>query len=46
MSIGKVFFVFLFMKVMSVRSVKQYCFVRKYAAVPVKLKIVSLQYTG
>ena len=29
-----------------VRSVKQYCFVRKYAAVPVQLKIVILQYTG
>ena len=29
-----------------VRSVKQYCFVRKYAAVPVQLEIVILQYTG
>jgi uncharacterized membrane protein len=28
-----------------VRSVKQFCFVRKYAAVPVQLKIVFLQYT-
>ena len=29
-----------------VRSVKQYCFVRKYAAVPIQLEIVILQYTG
>ena len=29
-----------------VRSVKLHCFVRKYAAVPVQLKIVILQYTG
>jgi hypothetical protein len=29
-----------------VRSVKRYCFVRKYAAVPVKLEIVILQYFG
>jgi hypothetical protein len=29
-----------------VRSVKRYCFVRKYAAVPVKLEIVILQYIG
>jgi hypothetical protein len=27
-----------------VRSVKRYCFVRKYAAVPVQLEIVILQY--
>ena len=29
-----------------VRSVKQYCFVRKYAAVPVQIEIVVLQYIG
>jgi hypothetical protein len=29
-----------------IRSVKKYCFVRKYAAVPVQLEIVILQYTG
>ena len=29
-----------------VRPVKQYCFVRKYAAVPVQLEIVILHYTG
>jgi hypothetical protein len=29
-----------------VRSVKPHCFVPKYAAVPVQLKIVILQYTG
>ena len=28
------------------RSIKRYCFVRKYAAVPVQLEIVILQYTG
>jgi hypothetical protein len=28
-----------------VRSVKRYCFVRKYATVPVKLEIVILQYS-
>jgi len=27
-----------------IRAVKRYCFVRKYAAVPVKLEIVILQY--
>ena len=44
MSIKKVFFVFLFMKV--VRSIKRYCFVRKYSAIPVQLEIFILQYTG
>jgi len=29
-----------------IRSVKRYCFVRKYAAVPVQLEIVILEYTG
>jgi hypothetical protein len=29
-----------------VRSVKQYCFVRKYAAVPVQLKIVIIMRDG
>ena len=29
-----------------VRSVKRYCFVRKYAAVPVQLEIVVLQNIG
>jgi hypothetical protein len=29
-----------------IRSVKRYCFVRKYAAVPVQLEIVILQYIG
>ena len=29
-----------------VRSVKQYCFVRNYSAVPVQLEIVIPQYTG
>ena len=29
-----------------VRSIKRYCFVRKYAAIPVQLKISILQYTG
>jgi len=29
-----------------IRSVKRYCFVRKYAAVPGKLEIIILQYTG
>jgi hypothetical protein len=29
-----------------IRSIKRYCFVRKYAAVPVQLEIVILQYTG
>ena len=29
-----------------IRSVKRYCFVRQYAAVPVQLEIVILQYTG
>jgi len=35
MSIKKVFFDFLFMKVM-------YCFIRKYAAVPIQLKIIII----
>ena len=38
MSIRKVFFFFLIHEGY-VRSVKQYCFVRKYAAVPVQLKL-------
>jgi hypothetical protein len=29
-----------------IKSVKNYCFVRKYAAVPVQLEIVILQYMG
>jgi len=29
-----------------IRSVKRYCFVRKYAAVPVQIEIVILQYLG
>jgi hypothetical protein len=29
-----------------IRSVKSYCFVRKYAAVPVQLEIVILQFIG
>jgi len=29
-----------------IRSVKRYCFVRKYAAVPIQLEIVILQYIG
>jgi len=29
-----------------VRSIKRYCFVRKYAAIPVQLEIFILQYTG
>jgi len=29
-----------------IKSVKRYCFVRQYAAVPVQLEIVVLQYTG
>ena len=37
MSIKKVFFVFLFIKV--VRSIKRYCFVRKYVAIPEQLDI-------
>jgi len=45
MSIKKVFFVFLFIKVHT-RSIKSYCFVRKYAAIPVQLDIFILQYTG
>ena len=44
MSIKNVSFVFLFMKV--VRSVKSYCFIRKYAAVPVQLEIVVRLYIG
>ena len=30
----------------SVRSIKRYCFVRKYAAIPVQLEIFILQYIG
>ena len=44
MSIRKVFFVFLFLKVISGQLL--YCFIRKYAAVPVQLEIVVLQYIG
>ena len=29
-----------------VRSIKSYCFVRKYAAIPVQLEIFILQYIG
>ena len=29
-----------------VRSIERYCFVRKYAAIPVQLDICILQYTG
>jgi len=29
-----------------VRSVKNYCFVRKYAAIPIQLEIFILQYIG
>ena len=29
-----------------VRSIKRYCFVRQYAAIPVELEIFILQYTG
>ena len=29
-----------------VRSIKRYCFVRKYAAIPVQFEIFILQYTG
>ena len=42
MSVRKVLFVFLFMRVMS----GQFCFVRNLAAVPVQLQIVILQYIG
>jgi hypothetical protein len=45
MSIRKVFFVLLFMKVISV-LLRGYCFVCKYAAIPVQLEIVILQYIG
>ena len=45
MSIKKVFFVFLFIKVIF-RSIKRYCFVRKYAAIPVQFESFILQYTG
>jgi len=45
MSIKKVFFVFLFIKVMSGR-LKGIFFVRKYAAIPVQLEIFILQYIG
>ena len=36
---------FLFRK-SYVRSIKRYCFVRKYAAIPVQLEIFILRYTG
>ena len=29
-----------------VRSIKRYCFVRKYAAIPVQLEIIIHQYIG
>ena len=29
-----------------VRSIERYCFVRKYAAIPVQLEILILQYIG
>jgi len=45
MSIKKVFFVF-FIDECYIRSVKRYCFVRQYAAVPIQLEIVILQYIG
>ena len=38
-------FFFLYMNVVSGR-LNSYCFVRKYAAVPVQLEIVIFQYTG
>jgi len=44
MSIRKVFFVFLFLKGMS--GPLKYCFVRKYAAIPVQLEIFIRQYIG
>ena len=44
MSFKKVFFFFIHEGY--VRSVKRYCFIRKYAAVPVQLEIVVLQYIG
>jgi hypothetical protein len=37
---------FIFLYKMFIRSVKRYCFVRKYAAFPVQLEIVVLQFTG
>ena len=43
LSIKKVFFVF-FIHESYVRSVRRYCFVHNYAAVPVQLEIVILQY--
>jgi hypothetical protein len=46
MAIKKVFFVFLFMKVMSGRLEDIVLCVRNYAAVPVQLEIVILQYCG
>jgi len=45
MSIKKVFFVFLFIKVMSGR-LKVIVFFRKYAAIPVQPEIFILQYIG
>jgi len=41
----KVFFVFLIHK-SYVRSIKWYCFVRNYAAIPVQLEVFILQYIG
>jgi hypothetical protein len=46
MSIRKVFFVFLFMKVMSGRLEDIVLCVCNYAAIPVQLEIVILQYCG
>jgi len=45
MSIKKVFFVFLFVKVMPGR-LKGIVFFRKYAAIPAELAIFILQYIG
>jgi len=45
MSIRNVFFAF-FIHESYVKSVRRYCFVRNYAAVPVQLEIVILQYNG
>ena len=45
MSIKKVFFVFLFIKVMSGR-LKDTILSRKYASIPVQLESFILQYTG
>jgi len=45
MFIKKLFFVFFFYK-SYVRLIKRYCFVRKYAAIPVQLEIFILQCIG